>query len=130
MTRRRPIAAALTLVALGFGAPPRRAAADEPPPAQYHIVRHWSGPFLTVTGGLLFASSAFLTIGGFTAHDDNDGVARGLGRLGLVGMAVATPMVIGGLLLPWEEVVPDRPAWSLAPALLPRGAGLTVLRTF
>jgi len=73
---------------------------SKPIPLGYHRETRLTGPILMTCGGLVFAASAFFAIAGFTAHEDNDGVARAVGRAGLVGMALSAPVAIVGATLP------------------------------
>lgn len=64
-----------------------------PAPAGYHVEHHVVGLIVGGIGTAVFGVGAVMAIGGFTAKDDSDGVARSIGRGGLVIGG------IGGLLM-------------------------------
>jgi len=103
-------------------------------PGGYHVETRLTGPILLTCGGLAFAASAILAIEGFTAHDDNDGVARAVGGAGIAGMAVSAPFVIWGATLLPIHVLRRNEAASLtvrfAPRLARDDAGVRIVGTF
>jgi hypothetical protein len=58
--------------------------------------RHTGRRVLGMSGAVLAAVSGYFAVVGFTTKPDNDGVARGVGVLGLLGIAASIPMMIVG----------------------------------
>lgn len=58
---------------------------DGAPPAGYHVEHHVVGLIVGGIGAAVFGVGAVMAIGGFAAKDDSDGVARAMGRGGLIG---------------------------------------------
>ena len=69
--------------------------------------RHAGRLLLGMSGAALAAVSTYFAIGGFTAKRDDDGVARGVGVLGLIGIAAAIPMMIVGFSAPSSSSARD-----------------------
>ena len=71
--------------------------------------RHAGRLLLGMSGAALAAVAAYFAVGGFTVKRDDDGVARGVGVLGLIGVAVAIPMMIVGFSAPSSSLVRNPP---------------------
>jgi hypothetical protein len=65
-------------------------------PRGTHFVRRRGGVLLGMGGFVLGALSSYFAVAGFTAKHDAEGIATGVGVLGLIGVAFAIPMMVVG----------------------------------